>query len=815
MLKPVVKMLLMWTILGIGFTPVFAQQLGELIVEPVPEGEEVTVIVRNPEESILLVHSTIPVLMFEVNMGGLISVDNPDPGEYRLHLLPGRTHIVTFKADGFLPKKRRFYIPKKEYREIRISAKRKLPSSDQDLYEVLFEFNVSGVYCAYDQFAPLLKMGNTATFKLPAGEHTFYFEKDQYRPDSRTIKVDKDQTFKINLVADRNERVPYRPPGLVYIESDPPGAEVLINGQKVGSTPYQDNLSAGEHRLEVRKSMYYPQLSEFSLEAEDTKQIKLVLQPRFGYLNVVSRIEKVEIYLDGMPIGPTPITGRQVLSGKHTLLARKELYHDHTEEFEIRDNQRLSINMQSQPAFGMLEIHSSPEEGAEVWIDGQRKGQTPFTDDRVPSGRHEVEVRKRYFNPSTEAVTVSDGKTTKRTLIMSTNVGSLIVNAPGGTIYIDGLEEGKNRVERKLSPGKYRIRVEKPNHHTDEEEIFLSVGEIEERTFELMPRQGSISIMVEPIAARNADVYIDGQYKGQAPKVLVLFVGDYDVEVRQKEYTPLVKRVKVAENDNKQMKFAFTEENSRVWLAEQERIRQALLARRERDKREKLAREKERQRELGEKLYGSKRPHGFKYLWFSGLHIYSTPYGTAYQFPVLVKFSLLNRDAFVDQKLISIFWGWSLAGNITWSRSFWYYDILSWNGGYIWRTMNQKHRFIAEVDVGIKQYFVSNYIHQGNELIYRSFTSSEEGEDVNQDFFGPADFSVRYETHIGDTGFIVLKAGLLWFIGKGDWYYRHDVDDWSESGKDYDLSPVDIPDLPFTEKAFFYFGLGIQLYKAL
>ena len=34
MLKPVVKMLLMWTILGIGFTPVFAQQLGELIVEP-------------------------------------------------------------------------------------------------------------------------------------------------------------------------------------------------------------------------------------------------------------------------------------------------------------------------------------------------------------------------------------------------------------------------------------------------------------------------------------------------------------------------------------------------------------------------------------------------------------------------------------------------------------------------------------------------------------------------------------------------------------------------------------------------------------
>lgn len=96
-------MLLTWTILGIGFIPVSAQQLGEMKVELVPEGKGVTFIVRNPEESILMVHSTIPEMSFESNQG-VISVDNPDPGEYLVHLKPG-THIITFKADGFLQKK--------------------------------------------------------------------------------------------------------------------------------------------------------------------------------------------------------------------------------------------------------------------------------------------------------------------------------------------------------------------------------------------------------------------------------------------------------------------------------------------------------------------------------------------------------------------------------------------------------------------------------------------------------------------------------------------------------------------------------------
>ena len=91
-------------------------------IEIVPESESMTFIIRNPNEAILIVHSTISDLQFESNRS-IIEVDNPDPGEYRLHLEQG-THIITFKAEGYLKKKQRFYIPARTHQEIRINIMR-------------------------------------------------------------------------------------------------------------------------------------------------------------------------------------------------------------------------------------------------------------------------------------------------------------------------------------------------------------------------------------------------------------------------------------------------------------------------------------------------------------------------------------------------------------------------------------------------------------------------------------------------------------------------------------------------------------------
>ena len=55
--------------------PIFSQELKEMEIEPVPESESITFLNRNPNEAILIVHSTIPDLQFESNKA-IIGVDN-------------------------------------------------------------------------------------------------------------------------------------------------------------------------------------------------------------------------------------------------------------------------------------------------------------------------------------------------------------------------------------------------------------------------------------------------------------------------------------------------------------------------------------------------------------------------------------------------------------------------------------------------------------------------------------------------------------------------------------------------------------------
>ncbi|MEA3296962.1 MAG: hypothetical protein U9R56_03780, partial [candidate division Zixibacteria bacterium] len=94
--------------------------LRKMKVTDVPEGRKGGYIVRNPEEAVLVVHSEIPEMQFESN-NTILRVKQPDPGEYQLHLQPG-THRIKFKADGFMVEDKRYYIPKKQCKEVQVEV---------------------------------------------------------------------------------------------------------------------------------------------------------------------------------------------------------------------------------------------------------------------------------------------------------------------------------------------------------------------------------------------------------------------------------------------------------------------------------------------------------------------------------------------------------------------------------------------------------------------------------------------------------------------------------------------------------------------
>jgi hypothetical protein len=425
--------------------------------------------------------------------------------------------------------------------------------TEQTKFEIVFRLNVKEVYCRYNQYAPLTSSGDRAIFKLPVGEYTFYFEKNQYKRLEKTIYVEKDQEINIELQSDKRQLVEYLAPGIVMIETKPEGCEILISGQKIGTSPYTGVLNPGTHSVELRKELYYTAILSFVLDPGETETVEHTMDPKFGVVSIIPLPAESRVKIDGKNY-PTPQDIR-INSGRHIATVERNMYHTYQESFEILDGDNKTINAVLKPAFGSLEIDTYPETNAELYIDDNLVGTTPYTYNPCPSGEYVIKVKKPFFNTSSERVIVADEAVVKRTLLLTPNVGTLVVNAPSADIYINNKNVGRERFEKKYPAGNYVVRAERTDHYPDEKELFVIVGQEQTINLEPIPKKGSISVIVSPPDARNVLVLLDGVEQGNAPKVITVSVAKHKVETRSKDYLSETKYVNVKENKNTIVQF--------------------------------------------------------------------------------------------------------------------------------------------------------------------------------------------------------------------------------------------------------------------
>lgn len=112
--------------------------------------------------------------------------------------------------------------------------------------------------------------------------------------------------------------------GGVAINSEPPGARVLIDGQFVGNTPFmaagiRNGLAVGSHEIRIEPSteMYLPETRTIEIFAGKTEVIDVQLRQSVGYLSVSSAVSPYEVYLDG-------VLHNELGRGEEITLATKE-----------------------------------------------------------------------------------------------------------------------------------------------------------------------------------------------------------------------------------------------------------------------------------------------------------------------------------------------------------------------------------------------------------------------------------------------------------------------------------------------------------
>ena len=509
--------------------------------------------VNDEPAALIKVITNIEGMRFDSNLG-IVDIDRRD-GEYWVYVAP-RERRVRLLAENYLAKDLEMPEPAEPSQVYTmIVATKGLLAPPADLTRVTFRMNEENVLISSGERAPVSSAGRNAVYNLPKGEHRFRFIKDGFEEQTLTIEVEQEEVIDIELEPG-STTTDLSLPGYIVVETDPPGAEIYLNEQRVGTTPYQGRQLAGSYELKLTHPLYHEYATEFALEEGATVNLtNIEMQSSFGYWQLTTSPDSAEVFLDGQMVGTSPLPRGEISSGGHELRISKPLYHDHVETFTIDDGEEKTLSVEMEAAHGHLIINSDPQ-GADVFINDRHVGTTPYENPRKPSGRYNLRLAKDMYSESREQVTVEDEEQTSRFIPMSRNYGALEVHAEGADIYLDGRHLGQDNWQGNLSPGRYTLRASKDMHNDAEQEVFIVIGQTERLELFPSPKEGALSVETRPFEARGADVLIDGVPTEEVtPTVIPLLIGNYNVTVTKNGYLDSSQTIDIEEGQEHELVF--------------------------------------------------------------------------------------------------------------------------------------------------------------------------------------------------------------------------------------------------------------------
>jgi tetratricopeptide (TPR) repeat protein len=164
------------------------------------------------------------------------------------------------------------------------------------------------------------------------------------------------------------------------IITDPPGVEIVVDGEVVGATsgalppdlrsfmpanmdpnrlsaPFElGALPLGEHQIELRLDCYQSVSFPFSAaEPRDYTAQIVKLQESIGSLTITSNPSEASVYLDGELRGTTPVNLNRVCSGPHHLEV-KHVTGKYVEDINVGPDESLSFECPIRPTLAVLGV---------------------------------------------------------------------------------------------------------------------------------------------------------------------------------------------------------------------------------------------------------------------------------------------------------------------------------------------------------------------------------------------------------------------------------------------------------------------------
>ena len=249
----------------------------------------------------------------------------------------------------------------------------------------------------------IIAVSNQLDHEFQAGEYSLTIDDPYYALKQLPVTIRRGQ--ETSLQADL---VPIS--GAMNIVSDPEEAEVFIDGEKAGVTPFTLDKSGGQYSVRVSRNNYQDIQEDIEVRrGQETVERHYLMELKKARLMVKTQPENGELLLDGIKIDAmSPLEIEATVS--HQLTYMKAGYFQQKQTISLAPGEEKNLVFNLKAELGSVEFSSSPK--AEVWVSGRKKGITPLKL-KLPAVAHRVTFRKDGYRSITKTVRPSSASVQK------------------------------------------------------------------------------------------------------------------------------------------------------------------------------------------------------------------------------------------------------------------------------------------------------------------------------------------------------------------------------------------------------------------
>jgi hypothetical protein len=177
-----------------------------------------------------------------------------------------------------------------------------------------------------------------------AGSREVRIEREGYEPFRSSVNLRGGSTQLVEAGLS-----PIRRTGTVSFSSQPRGAEVLVGGSSLGTTPLGGlTFDEGSYQARFRVSGYEDRVVDFRVQAGTSQTVSTELRALRGTLIVTGNVGGARVYINGSEVGSVPSgTGRlsvpDLPAGSHELVVVAPGYSTVIRDFEISPGRTTEV----------------------------------------------------------------------------------------------------------------------------------------------------------------------------------------------------------------------------------------------------------------------------------------------------------------------------------------------------------------------------------------------------------------------------------------------------------------------------------------